>query len=179
MAAIEQPTSKTGKKPRARKRGFHLDMTPMVDLAFLLLTFFMLTTTFAKPRVMELTMPVKDPTHQAETAASSAMTIVLDKNHQVRYYFGLNRPGDPSVPVPTLHTTNFGPHGIRQALLARQRQSPIVVLIKPSPAAKYQDMVDILGEMSITNQKKYAITELSAADRQLLSTSSHQSSIIK
>jgi len=60
MAAIQQPAPKAGKKPRARKHSFHLDMTPMVDLAFLLLTFFMLTTTFAKPLVMQLTMPVPD-----------------------------------------------------------------------------------------------------------------------
>ena len=152
-------------------------MTPMVDLAFLLLTFFMLTTTFAKPNVMQLTMPAKPQADDQTTVlkASKAMTIMLGSGHQVYYYFGLNAPTDPSVPVPTLHTTNFGPRGIRQALLARGRQRPApVVLLKAGPRAKYGDMVDILDEMNITNQKKYALTDLTAADRQLLPPSERQ-----
>jgi biopolymer transport protein ExbD len=168
MAAIDQPSPKAGKKPRARKHNFRLDMTPMVDLAFLLLTFFMLTTTFAKPRVMQLTMPVKS-VEETPLQASKALTIVLGSGHQVFYYFGLNAPADPSVPVPTLHRTDFGPRGLRQALLARGRQQPTpVILIKTAPRAKYQDMVNALDEMNITDQKQYAVTALSAADRQLL-----------
>ncbi|MGI4736666.1 MAG: ExbD/TolR family protein [Janthinobacterium lividum] len=177
MAAIEPSAPKAGKKPRARKHTFRLDMTPMVDLAFLLLTFFMLTTTFAKPHVMQLTMPVKPNAAHTETPVrqSSAMTILLGSGHQVYYYFGLNAPGDPSVPVPTLHTTNFGPQGIRQALLIRGRQQPTpIVLIKSGTKAKYSDMVGILDEMNITDQKKYALTNLTAADRQLLPPSEQQ-----
>jgi biopolymer transport protein ExbD len=171
MAAIEPTAPKAGKKPRARKHTFRLDMTPMVDLAFLLLTFFMLTTTFAKPHVMQLTMPVKPDPANTETPIrqSSAMTVILGSGHQVYYYFGLSAPNDPSVPVPTLHTTDFGPKGIRQALLARSRQQPApIVLLKAGPRANYQDMVDALDEMNITDQNKYALTDLTAADRQLL-----------
>jgi len=169
MAAIQQPTPKAGKKPRARKHSFHLDMTPMVDLAFLLLTFFMLTTTFAKPRVMGLTMPVPDKKQPTLVASKRAMTIVLGQNHRVHYYFGLYAPADRSVPVPTLHTTDFGPKGIRQALLARGRKQPEpIILIKPGPHSAYRDMVDILDEMNITSQQKYALTDLGSADRQLL-----------
>jgi biopolymer transport protein ExbD len=169
MAAIDQPTPKAGKKPRARKHTFRLDMTPMVDLAFLLLTFFMLTTTFAKPHVMQLTMPVKDRDNVTPVGRSHAMTIMLGQAHKVYYYVGLHAPGDPSVPVPTLHTTDFGPKGIRQVLLTRGRQQPApVVLIKANATANYQDMVNILDEMNITGQQKYALTDLTAADRQLL-----------
>ena len=172
MAALHQPTPKAGKKPRARQHGFHLDMTPMVDLAFLLLTFFMLTTTFAKPRVMQLTMPVQDQRNPTEVGRAHAMTIMLGAGHRVYYYFGLHAPRDPGVPVPTLHATDFGPRGIRRALLARGRRRPaLVVLIAAGPRAKYGDMVDILDEMNITNQKKYALVALSAADRQLLPAS--------
>jgi len=177
MAAIEPAAPKAGKKPRARKHSFRLDMTPMVDLAFLLLTFFMLTTTFAKPNVMQLQMPAKPQVEDDNIPlpASKAMTIVLGQAHRVYYYFGLSRPNDPSVPVPTLHTTDFGSKGIRQALLARGRQQPApVVLIKSSPKAKYSDMVDILDEMNITNQAKYALTDLTAADRQLLPPSEQE-----
>jgi biopolymer transport protein ExbD len=177
MAAIEPSAPKAGKKPRARKHSFRLDMTPMVDLAFLLLTFFMLTTTFAKPYVMQLQMPAKPQSDDQITPlpASKAMTIILGHGHRAYYYFGLARPDDPSVPVPTLHTTDFGPKGIRQALLTRGRQQPEpVVLIKANATACYQDMVNILDEMNITDQKKYALTDLTAADRQLLPPSERQ-----
>lgn len=175
MAVLDQPApnqrsaqAKAGKKPRARKHRFHLDMTPMVDLAFLLLTFFMLTTTFAKPRVMQLTMPVKSP-EETPVAAPRSMTVILGSGHQAFYYFGLNAPADPSAPIPTLHRTDFGPRGLRQALLARGRRPPTpVILLKTTPKAKYQDMVNALDEMNITDQKQYAIVPLSAADRQLL-----------
>jgi len=176
MAALDQPTPKAGKKPRVRKHNFRLDMTPMVDLAFLLLTFFMLTTTFAKPRVMQLTMPVKaQPNARTPLRQSQAMVIMLGAGHRLFYYFGLNAPTDPSVPVPALHTTDFGPQGIRQALLARgQRQPAPVVLIAAGPRARYSDMVAILDELNITDQKKYALVPLSAADRQLLPASERQ-----
>ena len=179
MATIDQPAPKASKKPRARKHNFRLDMTPMVDLAFLLLTFFMLTTTFAKPRVMTLNMPVKSPL-LTPIKESGAMTIILGAGHQVYYYLGLNEPKDPSVPVPALHTTNFGPQGIRQALLAQQasqrqhRLGPVFVLIKTSPRSKYRDMVDMLDEMNITGQTKYALTDLAAADRPLLPATERQ-----
>lgn len=169
MAAIEQPTPKTGKKPRARKHSFHLDMTPMVDLAFLLLTFFMLTTTFAKARVMQLTMPVPDKDHVTEVASHNAMTIVLGREHQVHYYLGLYASADPSVSVPTLHTTSFGPQGIRQVLLTFRQQEPEgFILIKAGVQATYQDMVDILDEMSIVSQKKYVLVTATVNDAQLL-----------
>ena len=147
-------------------------MTPMVDLAFLLLTFFMLTTTFAKPRVMQLTMPAEaSPEQKMAIRPKQALTILLGPAHRVHYYFGLNAPADPTVPIPTLHTTDFSARGIRQVLLARGRQQPApVVLLVPTPGAKYQDMVDILDEMNITDQQRYAITALRPADRQLLAS---------
>ena len=169
MAEIQQQAADAQKpgKRRAKKMSTRIDMTPMVDLAFLLLTFFMLTTTFAKPSTMELAMPVKGP--DTDVSASGAMTIILDKGHQVRYFFGLNAPADKRLPTPELHTTTFAASGIRQALLVRRQQQPnLVVLIKPSADSKYQDMVDILDEMNITNQKKYALVKITQDDLNLL-----------
>lgn len=172
MAEIQQQnagSSKPGKR-RAQKLSTRIDMTPMVDLAFLLLTFFMLTTTFAKPTVMQLTMPVKSD-QPTDIPNSKAMTIVLDKGHQVRYFFGLNAPRDKSVPLPKLETTSFAANGIRQVLLRRQQQQKdLVVIIKPTAESKYQDMVDILDEMNITNQKKYALVRITQDDLSLLKT---------
>ncbi|MGI4833144.1 MAG: ExbD/TolR family protein [Janthinobacterium lividum] len=154
-----------------------IDMTPMVDLAFLLLTFFMLTTTFAKPNVMQLTMPVKDKNlkdeEQTKIKASQAVTIILGPDNKVFYYFGLNEPKDKSVPVPDVKVTNFSATGIRQVLLARQKQEPEpIILIKPyvdgAVGAKYKNMVDILDEMNITSQKKYALVDISKEDKDLI-----------
>ncbi|GGF01137.1 biopolymer transporter ExbD [Hymenobacter cavernae] len=165
MAEI-QPSASAAKdgKPRARKVGFRLDMTPMVDLAFLLLTFFMLTTTFSKPTVMTLNMPKPDE-HSSEIPASKALTLILGKHNQVHYFYGVN----DARSQPELHTTSFASEGLRQLLLDRQHRKPgSVVLIKPTNEASYQNLVDALDEMSITNQKKYALVDLDRTDRELL-----------
>ena len=171
MAEIQQTAAgpDRGGKRRAKKMSTRVDMTPMVDLAFLLLTFFMLTTTFAKPNVMQLTMPVKDDKVESFVSNSRAMTIILGKGHKVHYYFGLYSPNDHSVPVPELKTTTFAANGIREAVLARQQRTPEpIILIKTTDDSKYQDMVDILDEMNITNQKKYALVKLTQNDLTLL-----------
>src|SRR6188508_1902508 len=80
-----------GGKKRAKKMSTKIDMTPMVDLAFLLLTFFMLTTTFNKPQTMEINMPTNEKTPDpTELPASKALTVILGKNDKVYYYQGLN-----------------------------------------------------------------------------------------
>jgi biopolymer transport protein ExbD len=174
MAEIQQNAARTNRsgKRRTKKMSTKIDMTPMVDLAFLLLTFFMLTTTFAKPYTMELQMPVKDP-KTTPVALSKALTIILGKDHRVHYFFGLNAPQDKSVAVPELKTTTFAADGIQSVLRTRLQQEPgLVVLIKPSADSKYQDMVDILDEMNITHQKRYALVKITQADLTLLKTAS-------
>ena len=176
MAEIQGKADSGGKggKKRAKKMSTKIDMTPMVDLAFLLLTFFMLTTTFAKPNVMQLTMPVKEknPEEQTKIKNSEAMTIIMGKDNKVFYYFGMNTPNDKTTTKPELKVTNYGPNGIRQVILDRQRQTPPpVILLKPSDEAKYKNMVDILDEMNITNQKKYALVPASTDDVALIKES--------
>jgi len=176
MSEIQAKDTSGGKggKKRAKKMSTKIDMTPMVDLAFLLLTFFMLTTTFAKPNVMQLTMPVKktDDVEDTKIKASEAMTIILGKDNKVYYYFGLNTPLDKTVPKPELLVTNFSASGIRQVLLTRLRQQPkTIILIKPTEDSKYRNMVDILDEMNITNQKKYALVKVPKDDLDLIKAS--------
>ena len=169
MAEIQQQAAGSHKpgKRRAKRLSTRIDMTPMVDLAFLLLTFFMLTTTFARPYTLDLNMPVKGPVNTA-VKESEALTILLGKNHRVHYFFGLNTPRGPASAAPELHTTSFAATGIRQALRRRQQQGPVTVLIKASPDAKYQDMVDILDEMNRTHQEQYALVKITQADLTLL-----------
>ncbi|MBD2767004.1 biopolymer transporter ExbD [Hymenobacter sp. BT664] len=173
MAEIQQNPARTSKggRRRVKKMSTRIDMTPMVDLAFLLLTFFMLTTSFARPYTMELNLPAKPKTEADIT--HDALTIILGKGHRVHYFFGLNSPQDRSRPPVALRTTSFAPDGIRLVVLTWQQEVPsLVVLIKPSADSKYQDMVDILDEMSITKQKKYALVKLTQADLTLLKNNS-------
>ncbi|WP_315984844.1 ExbD/TolR family protein [Hymenobacter puniceus] len=146
-----------------------IDMTPMVDLAFLLLTFFMLTTTFNKPNVMQLTMPVKEknPEEQSQIKASNAFTILMGEANKVYFYDGLLADDVK----PELKLSNYSADGIRKELLSRRRNPDLVVLIKPDDKSNYQNMVDILDEMNITDQKKYALVDISKADLELIKSS--------
>jgi len=108
---------KGGKKVRGKKMSTRVDFTPMVDLGFLLITFFMLTTTMNKPQTMEINMPVKDkvtPETESKIKASQAMTILLTEKDKIVYYFGIENP-DPLV-------TNFSKGGIRSVLLEENRK---------------------------------------------------------
>lgn len=120
MAEIIQAEGKQkGGKKKAKKFSTRIDMTPMVDLMCLLITFFMLTTAFAKPKAMEITMPEKkdDPNVKApEIAADRTINILISGNDKIFYYFGV---ADPKKPLPQLISTNYSKDGIRKMLLKR------------------------------------------------------------
>jgi len=107
---------KKGKR-RAKKHSTHIDMTPMVDLACLLVTFFMLTTAFSKPKVMELVLPdKKDKTDPPKVDDSRTVNIILD-NDKVYYYNGMAKPNA----LPEMVETNFSKDGLRKMLLHRNK----------------------------------------------------------
>jgi len=114
---------KGGKKRRAKKHPAEIDMTPMVDLMCLLITFFMLTTAFAKPKVMVITMPEKDQKQDEKTApkisAERTLNILLSGNDEVFYY---NGQAVPDKPMPQLIKSDFSKDGIRKMLLDRNRE---------------------------------------------------------
>lgn len=180
MAEMDTSSSGGHKKGPGVKKGKKLstriDLTPMVDLGFLLITFFMFTTTLAKPKTMEINMPYKDPNLKEEEKnklkASAAMTVLLSKNHRVYYYEGIG--DDPNHP-PELKVTYFtAQKGIRDALIAKKsmvaglKQSGALgpkdeatILIKPDSTSTYSDLVNILDEMNINDIKVYAIVDIS------------------
>lgn len=119
MADIESGGGgkKKGKKAKGKKLSTRVDFTPMVDLGFLLITFFMLTTSMNKPQTMEINMPVKDKEmtedEQTKVKASQAMTVLLTKDNKIVYYFVDEKTGEPGTP----QVTNYGAGGIRAVLL--------------------------------------------------------------
>ena len=123
MAEIIQAEGKQkGHKKKAKKFSTRIDMTPMVDLMCLLITFFMLTTAFSKPKAMEITMPEKkdDPTVKApEIEAARTVNILISGNDEIYYYFGVADPKKP--PMPELIKSNYSKDGIRKMLLQRNK----------------------------------------------------------
>lgn len=152
-----------GGKIRSKKASTRVDLTAMVDLAFLLITFFMYTTTLQKPKSMDLVMPDNSVLKsQLPIAASRSMTILLGSHNKVEWYMG-----EPGKSAPTVD--GFGKDGIRKALIengkkvAETHAAPdnfMMVVIKPSDKSTYETLVATLDEMTITGIKGYAIVKI-------------------
>jgi biopolymer transport protein ExbD len=163
-----------GGKVRSKKQSTRVDLTAMVDLAFLLITFFMLTTTLAKPQAMDLAMPDKEKQDQQELtiADNRTMTILLGADNRLEWYMGL-----VDKPLTPPQVDNYGRNGIRKALVENAKKviaatgdpsKGLIVLIKPSDQSNYRNFVDILDEMKVSNIDRYAIVEISDPDIALL-----------
>jgi biopolymer transport protein ExbD len=166
MAEISQDSGKKDGKVRSKKTSTRIDMTPMVDLAFLLLTFFVMTTTLNKPQTMEITMPEKPKEEDKQPMVNEkrVLTLVLGGNNKVYWYLGIT---DPKVEL-----SDFSTDGIRKVLLQQNAQiKEMVVLIKPSDESKYKNVVDILDEMNISNIARYALVDITPVDRELIKDS--------
>lgn len=171
------PGVKKGKKLSTR-----VDMTPMVDLGFLLITFFVFTTTMAKPKTMEINMPYQDENVEvpdSKVKSSTAMTILLSKEHRIYYYQGI---GDDPLNPPDMKSTYFKDNGgIREALISKKEMveqlkasgallasDKMTVLIKPDSNSRYSDLVNILDEMTINAIPTYAVVDITPQDKEFI-----------
>ena len=122
MAEMQvEDKGKKGKKPKQKKHGTRVDLTPMVDLGFLLITFFMLTTSMLKPQTMEISVPSKDKVQEDElnkVKASQAITVLLGKENKLYYYFGAQENGVD----PELIETDYSSEGIRKMLVGKNAE---------------------------------------------------------
>src|SRR5882757_1545440 len=140
---------------KSKKQSTRVDLTPMVDLGFLLITFFIFTTTMSQPTAMKLNLP-KDtdkPDEQNKLKESAALTVMPSKQNMVYYYEGL----DPSK----LNQTTF--KGVRDVILDKKRRTDpkdFMVIIKPTQDATYKNTVDMLDEMKIDDVKRYALVDI-------------------
>ena len=113
---------KKGGKKRAKKQSTRIDMTPMVDLAFLLLTFFVLTATFSKPKSMELTFPAPPPPDQKPDEVKNGITFLLSKDDRIFYYEGQYRAADDDKgKKTTLEELNFSKESLRKYILEKNK----------------------------------------------------------
>lgn len=157
---------------RTKKLNARVDMTPMVDLGFLLITFFVMTTRLSEPKAMKLTMPKDDPNVPPTTIANSnALTILLDGNDRIYYYHG---DWKDAVTANIVQQTNFSEtNGIgkiirdKQAWLdahidpvKKEGRAGLMLIIKPGKDASYKNVIDALDEVLINVVGKYAIVKM-------------------
>lgn len=143
MAEIQEGGGgKKGGKKRAKKQSTRIDMTPMVDLAFLLLTFFVLTATFSKPKSMELTFPAPPIDEKEQPPIKNGITFLLTKDDKIFYYEGEFRAADNDKGTKTqLSELNFSKESLRKYLLEKNKdmQKQVKDLIVKHDAKQLED----------------------------------------
>ncbi len=167
-----------------KKQLLRIDMTPMVDLGFLLITFFVFTTTISTPMVTDLYMPKDDSiTNPTPLPESLALTFLLDDNNKILYYHGDFANAIKTNKIfETGYSTTLG-----AGKIIRQKQKQIdasgkfpdgrkglILLIKPTSKSSYKNVVDALDEAVINDVKKYAVLEPTADELIFLNTRSGQ-----
>jgi biopolymer transport protein ExbD len=154
---------------KAKKLSTRVDMTPMVDLGFLLITFFIFTSTMSTPSTMDLFMPKDTPNKDEQNKAkeSGALTVLLAKDNQVYYY-----EGQLAVDASNFKSSSFDPrNGIRQIIQNKKRTTPaedLVIVIKPNEEATYKNTVDMLDEMTINEVKRFAMVDILPVENELI-----------
>ena len=172
MAAIETSVihrHQQGKK--INKKNTRVDLTPMVDLGFLLLTFFVFTSVLSTPTAMHLITPNdKNDTIKYPVCETCVLTVMLDKENKIFYYEGMPE-NNPAIAV-----TDFTTAGIRKILLqkldavkfAKGSADEMVLIIKPGEGSSFKNFVDMADEVTINNIKHYFIDEMNEADKKML-----------
>jgi biopolymer transport protein ExbD len=173
MAEVNTGGGGAGKheKKRAKKSSTRIDMTPMVDLAFLLLTFFVLTSTFAKPKTMEINFPAKPEDDTKNIKVNNAITFIMTKDDGIYYYNGEfypegNAKGEPAT---KLLKTDFSSEGLHKILLERNKPT-IDAIDKLTEQLKKKEIADTTYKRLAVGEKgkKEALTVLVKADDQAI-----------
>jgi biopolymer transport protein ExbD len=166
MGAVDTPEAgvkhkKGGMRKRAPKRiGIKIDMTPMVDVAFLLLIFFMCTTVFRKPQALEINLP-PDPNAKVEIAESNVLTLRViapadSTRGDVRTFWSLAKSPYKEAKVDQLEGI-FAAEG--------KRNPKLVVLVKIDRLAKYKYMVNIIDQLQFAELNRFSLAPLTPAEK--------------
>jgi biopolymer transport protein ExbD len=169
MSEIQQPDNRSKRGGiRSKKLSTRVDLTPMVDLGFLLITFFIFTTTMHEAKGMNLVIPDDKPTKEPNTAGEGkTISLILQDNDVIHYYHGLKEDQSRS--------TNYSPAGIRAVIQQKIRDvknrfgkdADAIILIKPTDGASYRNIVAVMDEMLINDVKKYVLMEPSVTEKTL------------
>ncbi len=171
MSSIDVSAGDSGHKKgpgvkKAKKMSTRIDMTPLVDLGFLLITFFIFTTTMSTPSTMDLFMP-KDTEKDEDlnkAKESGALTIMMGKDDHIYFYEGKLAPD-----ASNFKTSNY--KEIRDVIINKKKNTPVedlVIVLKPNKEATYKNTVDMLDEMTINGVKRFALVDISEVEDQLI-----------
>jgi biopolymer transport protein ExbD len=150
---------------RGKKLSTRVDLTPMVDLGFLLITFFIFTTTLSTANAMAINIPSDKPADPPNMApGSKTISLILGADNTIAYYNGMA--------IEETAITNYTANGIRNILISKQKSlgkdaKKMIVLIKPTSKSSYGNVVDILDEMAINGVKTYVLMEPDAKEQLL------------
>lgn len=161
MAEVIAQEKQGGSKQR--KKMIRVDMTPMVDLGFLLITFFMFTTNFTKPNVMDLGLPAKDPNPNSIKEVikdKNQITFILGKDNRVFYH----QSNADDLNKSNLKETDFSGINITKIISEAYNKAPkkeiFTIIIEPTDDANYKNFVDILDNVAISKKERYGVTDI-------------------
>jgi biopolymer transport protein ExbD len=204
MADIDVAGGDSGHKKgpgvkKAKKLSTRVDMTPMVDLGFLLITFFIFTATMSTPNTMRLTMPKdeKNPKDLTEVKESGALTLMLGKGDQVYYYEGQLKSDGSNFMSSNFKDIRNVIMKKKQDVIARHvhdagcqkiwdknngdqnscKDKDLVVVIKPNDEATYKNTVDALDEMTINDVKRFAVVDITPDENMLVKATEQRNGI--
>jgi biopolymer transport protein ExbD len=184
---MQSPETSQNGKVRSKKMSTRIDFTPMVDLGFLLITFFMLTTTLAKPQLMALVMPEDSGMERDPLPESKVLTIIPDARDKIFWYEGITDP--------VWDSTDYSAQGLRRVILDKmdrtnaqwgtetyqrrgeemERQgSKLYVLIKPTEASRYKNVVDALDEMAVCGVRYYVLLATNEEEKATIRKLTHR-----
>ncbi|RZM17985.1 MAG: biopolymer transporter ExbD [Pedobacter sp.] len=166
ISTTTQAKSHAGFSKKRPKHSTRVDLTPMVDLGFLLITFFVFTTTMSEAKAMKMMMPNdKDSTTSDLICETCALTVVLGKNNSIWYYEGMEGNAD-------YKQTDYTAAGLRKIIMDKKRSvkeimhaDKMVLIIKPAATSTFKNLVNTIDESTINMVQRYYLDELSAADK--------------
>ncbi len=153
---------KKGKKVRSKKQSTRVDLTAMVDLAFLLITFFMLTTSLSKPIAMDVVKPDKnkeDSSVKMDFPESRTMTILIGKDHKVAWYMGLIGSQPTIESITQMRSSLIEWKNKVAEANGNNPDKPFIVIVKPTSSSKYMDFVNVMDELKIAGVETIAIDD--------------------
>ena len=169
MANLQLQPATTGKKNRARKAQLKIDMTPMVDLGFLLISFFIFTTSLSEPNATKLYMPADGP--PGTLSENAALTLLLTGKDSIYYYHG---KWEDATQKNGINFTSYEvKRGIGSVIREMQKRmgnkrNDLMLLIKPLETSSYDNLMNALDEVTINNVTRYAIVDVTEQEKNFI-----------
>ncbi|PWB75867.1 hypothetical protein C3F09_01780 [candidate division GN15 bacterium] len=157
----QKKSAKKGLRRPKRRVAIRIDMTPMVDIAFLLLIFYMVTTVFAMPQAMEINLPPKEQKDtEIDVRESNLLTIRVDDQGRYWWIIGNPKPGNLPQLIPTTKNKpdsvayQVDEDSLRSILVAKNKDNPkLSTLILINRKATYNDMVTLLDQIDVIERQ--------------------------